>query len=41
MDTDLNTTENIVVDEDTVKDKTNESSKGVNHDIYIGKWCRW
>ena len=36
MDTYLNATENIVVEEDTINDKTQESSKGVNPDTYIG-----
>ena len=36
VDTDLNATDNIFVEEDTINDKTQESSKGVNSDTSIG-----
>ena len=36
VDTDLNVTDNIGVEEDSLNDKTQESSKGVNSDTFIG-----
>ena len=38
VDTDLNATDNIFVEEDTINDKTQESSKGVNYDTSIGNY---
>ena len=36
VDTDLNATDKIVIEEDTVNDKTQDSSKGVNSDTSVG-----